>query len=153
MIPASKLSPWFTESSTLESLYHRTVEEGFKHAILLQRQDKCTFQEEWAGWKLLHRETRYICEKYILNKWNEHRHCSRSFYKLHRDEKSPLTAAGHHVWHILSSPDTAVTTETHLEELITWRVHTLMKIQSAGWLHNLWTYTKCSCSAVSCTRY
>ncbi len=39
------------------------------------------------------------------------------------------------------------------QELTTWRVHTLMKIQSAGCLNNLGAYTKCSCSAVGRTRY
>lgn len=38
-------APCFPKSRTLESLFHKIVEERFKRTVLMPRQDKCTFQK------------------------------------------------------------------------------------------------------------
>ena len=94
------------------------------------------------------------CEKHILKKWNEDRRCSVSFYKLSRDgkKKSPRTPQRVTTWDTSHPPQKRPLPRQHFLGTNNMACCTHAK-ENTGWLHNLWTYTKCSCSAVGRTRY
>lgn len=126
-ISAFKLAPCFPDSSALESLPRNTLEEGFKHAVLLRRQDKCTFQQRRACSEAPSR---------LKNPQSKEMKWVRTLFGVlpqaarRKEKKKNLNLHGLRVttWDTSHPPQkTVVTTATHLRKLTTWHVHAHMK--------------------------
>lgn len=111
-ISALKCAPCFPKSPTLESLFHKIVEERFKRTVLMPRQDKCTFQKRPSSTSFTSEDKK----KKINLKHNEMRTdivwCPSEIKG--KKKKKISTDLGHHVGHIKSSQEMAVTIATHL---------------------------------------